>query len=66
MLTEKRLAEIMKEEVERVIEQYQGDKENFHTSAIEAVDPLNETQLSEQEVRKLYREWLEESMDQEA
>lgn len=66
MLTEKRLTEIMEEEVERVIEQYQGDKENFKASAIEAVDPLNETQLSEREVRELYREWLEESMDQEA
>ena len=66
MLTEKRLTEIMEEEVERVVEEYKGNKEGFKISAIEAVDPLNETQLSEQEVRKLYREWLEESMDQEA
>lgn len=65
MLTEKRLTEIMEEEVERVIKEFKGNKENFRTSAIEAVDPLNETQLSEREARELYREWLEESMGKE-
>ena len=62
MLTEARLTEIMEEEVERVIENYKGDKEKFKTSAIEAVDPLNETQLTEEEARELYREWIEESI----
>ena len=62
MLTEKRLTEIMVEEVERVIEDYKGDKEMFRISAVEAVDPLNESNLTEEEVRKTYRDWLEESI----
>ena len=62
MLTEKRLIEIMEEEVEKVISLYEGNKEEFRISAIEAVDPLNESTLTEEEVRKIYRDWLEESI----
>jgi hypothetical protein len=62
ILTENRLTEIMGEEVEKVISLYEGNKEEFRISAIEAVDPLNESTLTEEEVRKIYRDWLEESI----
>lgn len=62
MLTEKRLTEIMEEEVEKVIEKYEGNKKEFRTSAVEAVDPLNESNLTEEEARETYREWLEDAL----
>lgn len=62
MIDEKRLNQIMGEEVEKLISLYEGNKEEFRISAIEAVDPLNESTLTEEEVRKIYRDWLEESI----
>jgi len=64
----RRLEEIMEEECEKLWEKnglvWSEEYEKWKTGALEAVDPDEGREKTEEEVREMYREWLEGSMEE--